>query len=97
MRCQEMPLVRALVTASTIWRSGLVVVEPLGEFVGVVEDLLDGPGYQASRNSGRAAMAWTMNAIPSASTTPIPSMRAEGSGPMSMVRSSRSNTRLGCR
>ena len=36
---------------------GFVVLEPCGEFVGVVEDVLDRAGHQVSRNLSRAGMA----------------------------------------
>jgi hypothetical protein len=36
---------------------GFVVLETGGEFVGVVEDVLDRSGHQVSRNLSRAGMA----------------------------------------
>ena len=48
---------------------------------------------QVSRNSGRAAMAWTMNSTPPAWATPLSRGPAAGSGPISLVGS---NTRIGC-
>lgn len=50
----------------------LVGFEALGEFIGVIEDRLDGFWHGGHLVSlGRADMAWTMNSTPSAVTTPI--------------------------
>ncbi len=77
---------------------GFVVLEPLCEFVGVVEDLLDRSGHRGHlRNSSRAGMAWTMNSTPSPTATPTSSTRPLSSAPTSMMSPSRSKTRIGWR
>jgi hypothetical protein len=57
---------------SLVARVGLVVLEPCGEFVGVVEYLLHGAGHAHHlRDFSRVLMAWTMTGAWTPSTTPI--------------------------
>jgi hypothetical protein len=77
---------------------GLVVLEALGEIIGMVEDVLYGAGHHCHlKNFWRAGMAWRMNSIPSAVAVPISRSRPGASAPISMVNSSNSKTRIGLR
>jgi hypothetical protein len=77
--------------------SGVVVLEPVGEVVGLFEDLFDASGHSGHlRYLGRAGMTWTITGPVVEATTPIPQRFPAWSGPTSIVSSpSSASTRIG--
>ena len=55
--CECGALEEVLLDGALVGRVGFVVLEPLSELVGVVEDVLDRAGHQVSRNLSRGCMA----------------------------------------
>lgn len=72
---------------------GFVGLEPVGQPLGVVEDLLDGTRpHDHLVKCGRAGMACTTNSMPSSDVTrPTSTRRPDLSPPISMTRSSPCN------